>query len=478
MKEKNKFPKMKRINRVHFVGIGGVGMSGVAWILLNQGYKVTGSDLLKNTIITQLIRFGVQIFFEHKEKNIQNSSVVVFSSAISKNNPEIVAAKKLGIPVISRAEMLSELMRYHYGIAISGTHGKTTTTSMIVDIYKKAKLYPTFVNGGLIKSEGVYSKLGSSYYFIVEADESDGSFLHLKPSIIIITNIEKEHLEFYGGDFKKLQKTFLRFLANLPFHGLAILCIDDPVIRSILPKINCVTVTYGFSLDADIQIKSYETFNNKSFFTISQKNKKDLDLILNIPGKHNVLNATAAIALSIQEKIKKQIIINELKEFQGTVRRFEFLGDFSLNNVNGKKSNFKLIDDYGHHPTELKVTIQTAREVWPNKRIIMIFQPHRYTRTRDLYDDFIKVLEKVDVLLILNIYSAGEKPIPKINSRLLCKQIYNRGKLNPIFVKKEKKIKSILKKIIKNNDLVFIQGAGSIDRLSYDLVKSYSLSKT
>lgn len=473
LKSKINILKIKKIKRIHFVGIGGVGMSGIAFILFSLGYEITGSDILRSSITDKLIKLGIKIFFRHKEENIQNASMLVVSGAISLNNPEVISAKKYQIPVISRAEMLNELMQFYYGIAISGTHGKTTTTSMVVSIYKKAGLDPTFINGGLIKSEGMYANLGNSKYFIAEADESDGSFLYLDPLIVIVTNIEKEHMDFYEGNFEKLKNAFVQFLNNLPFYGLAILCIDDPVIRSILPKIKCFIVTYGFSFDADIRIKNYKQFKGKSFFIISRKNEKDLNLVLNIPGKHNALNAAAAIALSIKQKIRKRTIIKALKEFQGTMRRFDFLGNFSLEKINGKKGFFMLIDDYGHHPTEIKVTLETARKSWPNKRIIMVFQPHRYTRTRDLYYDFIKILEKVDVLLILNIFSAGENIIPNINSQLLCEKIRNRGKLNPIFISNFVHVKKILKEIIKANDLIFIQGAGNIERLANDLVKSY-----
>ncbi|WMY97176.1 MAG: UDP-N-acetylmuramate--L-alanine ligase [Arsenophonus sp.] len=466
-------PEMRCVKHVHFVGIGGSGMGGIAVVLAKEGYKISGSDLLPNEITQQLMQFGVKIYFNHRPENIINASVIVVSAAISSDNPEIIAARAARIPVIRRAEMLAELMRFRYGIAITGTHGKTTTTAMIASIYVQAGMDPTFINGGLLKEVGMYARLGNSRYLIVEADESDGSFLHLKPLVAVITNIEADHMENYGGNFEILKKTFINFLDNLPFYGRAILCIDDPVIRSLIPKINCFFTTYGFSNDADVCISSYKQIANQIFFTISRRNKNDLIFMLNSPGRHNALNATAAITVAIEEGIDDNNILYALKKFSGINRRFDFLGQFPLININGKHGSVMLVDDYGHHPTEVAATIRAIREGWSNKRVIMVFQPHRYTRTRDLYNDFADILEKVDVLLILDVYSAGEKPISSKDSKSLCQTIRNRGKLNPIFVSEHAQINKILASIIEDNDLILIQGAGNIAKIARHLANTH-----
>ncbi|WMY95972.1 MAG: UDP-N-acetylmuramate--L-alanine ligase [Arsenophonus sp.] len=466
-------PEMRCVKHIHFVGIGGSGMGGIAVVLSHEGYKISGSDLLPNEVTQQLIQCGVKIFFNHRPENIINASVVVVSAAISSDNPEIVAARAARIPVIRRAEMLAELMRFRYGIAITGTHGKTTTTAIIASIYTQAGMDPTFINGGLLKASGLYARLGNSRYLIVEADESDGSFVYLKPLVAVITNIEADHMEHYGGNFKKLKKTFMNFLDNLPFYGRAVLCIDDPVIRSLIPKISCCITTYGFSDDADVCISSYKQIANQSFFTISRRNKNDLICILNAPGRHNALNATAAIAVAIEEGIDDNDILYALEKFTGIGRRFDLLGQFSLMNINGKNCSVMLVDDYGHHPTEVGATIKAIREGWSNKRVVMVFQPHRYTRTRDLYNDFADILEQVDVLLMLDVYSAGEEPISGKDSKSLCQTIRNRGKLNPIFIAEHAQINKTLASIIEDNDLIIIQGAGNIAKIAHHLANTH-----
>lgn len=466
-------PEMRRVKHIHFIGIGGVGMGGIAGVLANEGYKISGSDLLPNAVTQKLIEFGVKIYFNHSRENIKNACVVVVSTAIAADNPEIIAAQEKHIPIIQRAEMLAELMRFRHSIAITGTHGKTTTTAMIASIYTQAGLDPTFINGGLIKATGVHSHLGSSRYLIAEADESDASFLYLQPLIAVITNIEADHMENYNGDFEKLKLTFINFLNNLPFYGLAVLCIDDPIIRSLLIKIKCCIITYGFSDDTDVRITSYKQQGNKCLFTVVRKKRSNLKFILNVPGRHNALNATAAIAVATEEGIEDSAIINALENFQGTGRRFDLLGNFPLVNINGKKGNVMLVDDYGHHPTELDVTIKAVKEGWPNKRIVMLFQPHRYTRTRDLYNDFVNILGKVDVLLMLDIYSAGEKYIHGIDSQSLCKTIRDIGKLDPIFITEHEKISEILSQIIEDNDVILIQGAGNIDKIARNLATNH-----
>ncbi|WP_218026257.1 UDP-N-acetylmuramate--L-alanine ligase [Moellerella wisconsensis] len=463
---------MRRVRHIHFVGIGGAGMGGIAEVLANEGYEISGSDLAPNAVTQQLSALGATIYFNHRPENVENASVVVVSTAISAENPEIIAANELRIPVIRRAEMLAELMRYRHGIAVAGTHGKTTTTAMISSIYAQAGLDPTFVNGGLVKAAGTHARLGTSRYLIAEADESDASFLHLQPMVAVVTNIEADHMDTYQGNFENLKDTFINFLHNLPFYGRAVLCIDDPVVRSILPKVGRYITTYGFSEDADVRITQYEQKGNQGFFTIARENLPELTVVLNAPGRHNALNATAAVAVATEEGIDDQDILTALVEFQGTGRRFDFLGNFPLRHVNGSEGEVMLVDDYGHHPTEVDATVKAAREGWPDKRIVMLFQPHRYSRTRDLYDDFANVLGQVDVLLMLEVYPAGEKPIAGADSRALCRTIRNRGQIDPILVSEPDQVADILSKVIQNNDLILVQGAGNIGKIARNLAES------
>lgn len=441
-------------------------------MLANEGYEISGSDLAPNAVTQQLSALGATIYFNHRPENVENASVVVVSTAISAENPEIIAANELRIPVIRRAEMLAELMRYRHGIAVAGTHGKTTTTAMISSIYAQAGLDPTFVNGGLVKAAGTHARLGTSRYLIAEADESDASFLHLQPMVAVVTNIEADHMDTYQGNFENLKDTFINFLHNLPFYGRAVLCIDDPVVRSILPKVGRYITTYGFSEDADVRITQYEQKGNQGFFTIARENLPELTVVLNAPGRHNALNATAAVAVATEEGIDDQDILTALVEFQGTGRRFDFLGNFPLRHVNGSEGEVMLVDDYGHHPTEVDATVKAAREGWPDKRIVMLFQPHRYSRTRDLYDDFANVLGQVDVLLMLEVYPAGEKPIAGADSRALCRTIRNRGQIDPILVSEPDQVADILSKVIQNNDLILVQGAGNIGKIARNLAES------
>ncbi|CDG20336.1 UDP-N-acetylmuramate--L-alanine ligase [Xenorhabdus poinarii G6] len=465
-------PEMRKVRHIHFVGIGGAGMGGIAEVLANEGYQISGSDLAPNPVTQQLIALGATIYFNHRPENVRDASVVVVSTAISEENPEIIAAREARIPVIRRAEMLAELMRYRHGIAIAGTHGKTTTTAMIAGIYAQAGLDPTFVNGGLVKAAGTHARLGSSRYLIAEADESDASFLHLQPMMAVVTNIEADHMDTYQGDFENLKQTFVNFLHNLPFYGRAVMCIDDPVVKELLPQIGRYMTTYGFSEEADVHIAHYEQKGAQGFFTISRANLPDLHVVLNAPGRHNALNATAAVAVATEEGIDDTAILASLAEFQGTGRRFDFLGEFPLRHVNGKEGCAMLVDDYGHHPTEVDATIKAARAGWADKRIVMVFQPHRYTRTRDLYDDFANVLSQVDVLLMLDVYAAGETPIPGADSRSLCRTIRSRGKLEPIFVPDPDQISHILSQVIENNDLVLVQGAGNIGKIARNLAET------
>ncbi len=457
-------PEMRRVERIHFVGIGGAGMSGIAEVLVNEGYRISGSDLAPNAVTESLTRKGAEIFFGHAAENVSGASVVVVSTAIAQDNPELVAARELRIPVVRRAEMLAELMRYRHGIAIAGTHGKTTTTALMTQIYFEAGLDPTFVNGGLVKSAGTNARLGCSRYLIAEADESDASFLHLQPMVSVVTNIEADHMDTYGGDFEVLKQTFIDFLHNLPFYGLAVMCVDDPVVRDLLPRIGRQIITYGFSDDADVRIVEYRQYAHQGHFTILRAGKPDLNVKLNIPGKHNALNATAAVAVATEEGVDDDAIIRALLEFEGTGRRFDHLGEFETGN-----GSVMLVDDYGHHPSEVDVTIQAARAGWEKKRLVMIFQPHRYSRTRDLYEDFAHVLEQVDVLLMLDVYSAGEVAIPGADGRSLCRTIRGRGKIDPIFVPTHEDLPSVLANILQNDDLLLTQGAGDVGKIARQL---------
>ncbi|UHJ60754.1 UDP-N-acetylmuramate--L-alanine ligase [Vibrio furnissii] len=457
-------PEMRRVKCIHFIGIGGAGMSGIAEVLLNEGYQITGSDITSNAVTERLTDKGATVYIGHSASNVAQASVVVVSTAINEENPEIKAAREKRIPVVRRAEMLAELMRFRHGIAVAGTHGKTTTTALVTQIYSEAGLDPTFVNGGLVKSAGTNARLGSSRILIAEADESDASFLHLQPMATIVTNIEADHMDTYGGDFETLKQTFVDFLHNLPFYGQAILCVDDPVVRELIPRISRHVITYGFSEDADVRIENYRQEGQQGKFTVVRQGRANLDITLNIPGRHNALNASAAIAVATEDDIHDDVILRAMANTQGTGRRFDHLGEFDTGN-----GDVMLVDDYGHHPTEVGVTIAAARNGWADKRLVMIFQPHRYTRTRDLYDDFANVLEQVDVLLMLDVYSAGEKPIAGADGRSLCRTIRSRGKLDPIFVPDSKTLPSVLANVLQDGDLVLTQGAGDIGKVAREL---------
>lgn len=467
-KVKKLVPEMRRVNQIHFVGIGGAGMSGIAEVLLNEGYQISGSDIADGAVTQRLAKAGAKIFFGHQGENIEGASVVVISSAITEDNPEVVAAKEARIPVIQRAQMLAEIMRFRHGIAVAGTHGKTTTTAMISMIYTEAKLDPTFVNGGLVKSAGKNAHLGASRYLIAEADESDASFLHLQPMVSVVTNIEPDHMDTYGGDFEKMKATYVKFLHNLPFYGLAVMCADDEVLMGLVPKVGRQVLTYGFSEKADYRIEDYHQTGFQGHYTVVCPNGERIDVLLNVPGKHNALNATAALAVAKEEGIANEAILAALADFQGAGRRFDQLGAFIR--PNGK---VMLVDDYGHHPTEVDVTIKAARQGWENKRVVMIFQPHRYSRTRDLFDDFVNVLSQVDALIMLDVYAAGEAPIVGADSKALCRSIRNLGKVDPILVSDTSQLGEVLDRIIQDGDLVLAQGAGNVSKLSRDLAESW-----
>ncbi|MGB2259871.1 MAG: UDP-N-acetylmuramate--L-alanine ligase [Porticoccaceae bacterium] len=454
-------PEMRRIRRIHFVGIGGSGMSGIAEVLLNQGYEISGSDISASPSVRRLTEAGAEIFLGHSESNIENADVVVKSSAVTIENPEIASARERGIPVVRRAEMLAELMRYRHGIAIAGTHGKTTTTSLITAILAEDGRDPTFVVGGRVNSVGTNAKLGGSRYLVAEADESDASFLHLQPMVSVVTNIEEDHMETYGFDFEVMKKTYIEFLHNLPFYGLAVLCIDDEVIRDLLVEVARPMLTYGFSEDAAYRLRDLSADKRQCSFVIDRPdNKPSLSINLNIPGRHNALNAAAAVAVATDEGISDEAIIAGLDKFSGVGRRFEMVGEYQV-----EGGSAMLVDDYGHHPTEVKATIQAVRDGWPEKRLVMVFQPHRYSRTRDLYEDFVQVLSQVDVLLVLDVYAAGEEPIAGAGSKNLCGSIRQRGMIDPIFVEQIEEVPKLLGDLVRGGDLVMTQGAGSVSKL-------------
>lgn len=462
-------PEMRRVKQIHFIGIGGAGMCGIAEILLNEGYHISGSDIAESAVTQRLTCAGAKVFIGHHAENIAGASVVVISSAIRDDNPEVVAAKDARIPVIQRAQMLAELMRFRHGIAVAGTHGKTTTTAMVSMIYAEAGLDPTFVNGGLVKSVGTNAHLGRSRYLIAEADESDASFLHLQPMISIVTNIEPDHMDTYHGDFDEMKQTYVNFLHNLPFYGLAVLCADDADLMSLVPQVGRQVITYGFSENADYRIEDYQQTGFQGHYTVICPSGERIDVLLNVPGRHNALNATAALAVAKEEGIKNEAILAALADFQGAGRRFDQLGQFIR--PNGK---VMLVDDYGHHPTEVGVTIQAARQGWENKRIVMIFQPHRYSRTRDLFDDFVQVLSQVDALIMLDVYPAGEAPIVGADSKALCRSVRNLGKVDPILVSDTTQLGDVLDQIIQDGDLILAQGAGSVSKLSRQLVECWT----
>ncbi len=461
-------PEMRRINTIHFVGVGGAGMCGIAEVLLNQGYGITGSDLQQSHNTDRLASMGAKIYLGHDASHVEDADVVVYSSAIDKENPEISAAMEQSKPLIARAEMLAELMRYRHSIAVAGTHGKTTTTSIVASVLAEGGLDPTFIIGGLLNSAGANARLGESRYLVAEADESDASFMHLQPMVAVVTNIEAEHMSTYGGDFENLKKTFIDFLHNLPFYGLAVLCIDDPTVRDILPHISRPKITYGFAEDADFRIINLVQKQVVTEFEVFRReSNKSLKIRLNMPGRHNALNATAAVVIASDEGISDEDIQNGIKNFSGVGRRFDVQGEFPVGD-----GTVLLIDDYGHHPTEVAATIRALRDGWPDNRLVMIFQPHRYSRTKDLYEDFVDVLCEIDVLLLLKVYSAGEKRIAGADSRSLCRSIRLRGKVDPIYVKDEADVQDILDKLVKPGDIVLTQGAGSVGSIAKQLAES------
>jgi len=456
---------MGRVEQIHFIGIGGVGMCGIAEVLHNQGYRITGSDTGEGSTVQRLKSLGIKVFLGHHVENIKGADVVVRSSAVDMANPEVVAARDLMIPVIPRAAMLAELMRFKHGIAIAGTHGKTTTTSLVSSLLAEGGLDPSFVIGGKLNSCGANAQLGQSAYFVVEADESDASFLFLKPMMAVVTNIDADHMETYEDSFEKLKNTFVEFLHHLPFYGLAVVCIEDEDVCSILPAVQRPTLTYGFKEEAHYRAIDWSQKEMLSEFTVVRPQPhSQLKIQFQYPGRHNVLNALAAIAIATELGVDDASIISGLKKFQGVGRRFQMLGEKQF-----EKGSAIVVDDYGHHPQEILSTIDAFRRVWPERRLVHVFQPHRYTRTQSLYDQFIDVLSLSDELLLFDIYSAGEKAIPGVTSEGLAQGI--RDKHKKVTIVNEQSLQTKLDEFIEDGDVILMQGAGSIGQMAVNLMK-------
>jgi UDP-N-acetylmuramate--alanine ligase len=452
-----------KIKHLHFVGIGGSGMSGIAEVLLNLGFQVSGSDLGQNAATKRLKKLGATVYLGHAEQHLTNADVVVVSTAVGRDNPEVLAARARRIPVVPRAMMLTELMRLRQGIAVAGTHGKTTTTSLTASVLAKGGLDPTFVIGGRLNSSGSNAKLGRGEFIVVEADESDASFLYLQPILAVVTNIDADHMETYGHDFERLKQAFVDFVEHLPFYGRAMLCVDDANVREILPRISKPVTTYGFSEGAQIRAVNVQHRGGQMHFTAQCRQNgtpKDLGITLNLAGMHNVLNALAAIAIGLEIGVADDAIVAALAEFQGVGRRFQRYGEVAL--PDGRGGTFTLLDDYGHHPVEMRATLDAVRGAFPGKRLVLAFQPHRYTRTRDLFEDFVKVLRSVDALVLAEVYAAGEPPIVAADGRALMHALRVAGQSEAVFVEDIQQMPQAIMQIARDGDVVITMGAGSI----------------
>jgi UDP-N-acetylmuramate--alanine ligase len=456
--------RMRRIQRIHLVGIGGSGMGGIAEVLLNLSYEVQGSDLKANAVTRRLERLGAKIFIGHSAANLGSADVVVVSTAVGSANPEVAAALAKRVPVVARAEMLGELMRFRYSIAVAGTHGKTTTTSLVASVLAEGGLDPTFVIGGRLKSADSNARLGAGRYLVAEADESDASFMHLQPMIAIVTNIDNDHLSTHDGDFQRLKQSFVEFLHNLPFYGLAVLCVDDEHVRGILSEVARPFVTYGFDAAADIRAVNVKRVGMQSRYEALRPGKPPLAITINLPGRHNVLNSLAAVAVASELGVGDVAIQRALAGFQGIDRRLQPLGD-----IEWPGGRAFLVDDYGHHPTEVAATLEAVRQGWPGRRLVLAFQPHRYTRTRDLLDDFGRVLGDCDVLLVTEVYAAGEAPIAGADGRAICRAVRSRGVMEPIFVEHVEELADALRGVLRDGDLLLTMGAGNIGAVAQDL---------
>ena len=454
-----------KVKNIHFVGIGGIGMSGIAEVLINLGFNVSGSDLANNETTQRLAGFGAKLYQNHAQENLGDADVVVVSTAVSAENPEVVAARANGIPVVPRALMLAELMRFKQGIAVAGTHGKTTTTSLIASILAEANMDPTYVIGGKLESANTNAKLGTGEYIVVEADESDASFLHLSPILAVVTNIDRDHMDTYEHSFDKLKSAFVEFLQQLPFWGMAVVCIDDHNVREILPRVTKPVTTYGFSDDAKVRATNVRADHGKMHFTVIRDGEAaELDITLNLPGQHYVLNALAAIAIASELNAPDTAIVKALAEFKGVGRRFERYGEVPT----GKGGTFTLIDDYGHHPVELRAVITATRDAFPGRRLVLAFQPHRYTRTRDCFEDYVHVISSVDVALLTEVYSAGEAPIEAADTSSLIRSIRVHDKVEPIFVESKDALPAAIIDVVQANDVVIVMGAGSVGQVAQD----------
>jgi UDP-N-acetylmuramate--alanine ligase len=450
--------RMRRIQCVHFVGIGGSGMSGIAEVMLSLGYEVQGSDLKANKQTRRLEGQGAKIFIGHAADNIDNADAVVVSSAVDETNPEVAAARERLMPVVQRAEMLAELMRFRYSIAVAGTHGKTTTTSLVASVLSEGGLDPTFVIGGRLKSADANARLGESDYLVAEADESDASFVHLKPMLSVVTNIDADHMSTYDGDIDKLRNGFIEFLHNLPFYGLAVVCIDDAGVRSVLGDIGRSVLTYGLAEDADFRAENIEFSAGLTRFDVVRPGDREpLHIALQLPGMHNVRNALAAVAIADELQVGDAAVVAALERFEGIDRRFQSLGE-----VETKAGRVMLVDDYGHHPTEIAATLAAARAGWPERRVVLVFQPHRFSRTFDLMDDFASVLSEADVVVLLDVYAAGEAPIAGADGRAMARAVRTRGAVEPVFVESLDGVPAVLEGLLQDGDLVLTMGAGDI----------------
>lgn len=457
-----------KVKHLHFVGIGGSGMSGIAEVLLNLGYVISGSDIGSNAATQRLASLGAKVMLGHATENIAGADAIVTSTAVKADNPEVMAAREKHIPIVPRALMLAELMRLKSGIAIAGTHGKTTTTSLVASILAEGGLDPTFVIGGRLNSAGANAKLGSGDFIVAEADESDASFLNLLPVIEVITNIDADHMETYDHDFSKLKQAFVEFTQRLPFYGVAVVCLDDANIREIMPAISKRVVTYGFHEDAEVRAVNAEAVGGKMQFTVVQDEYADMQVSLNQPGMHNVQNACAAIAIAREVGVADTATQKALSEFNGVGRRFTRYGEISL----GDGASFALVDDYGHHPVEMAATIAAARGAYPGRRLVLAFQPHRFTRTRDLFEDFVKVMSTADAVVLAEVYAAGEAPIVAADGRALARALRVVGKVEPVFVEEIKDMPDSLLHVLKDGDVLIIMGAGSISAVPGKLAHS------
>lgn len=461
---------LRNIKNLHFVGIGGVGMSGIAEVFKNLGYRVSGSDIVESTMLKRLREEGIKVFIGHQASHLQDAHVVVVSTAIDANNAEIIAAHKQRIPIVRRAEMLAELMRFRQGIAVAGSHGKTSTTSLVASVMAQGGLDPTYVIGGKLNSSAKHASLGEGDYLVAEADESDASFLYLQPIISIVTNIDKDHLGTYEGDFERLKHVFVEFLHHLPFYGLAIVCMDDAHLRDILDDIARPILSYGEHKDADVQISELEFIGRRTHFKVRLPEREELlDIKLNFSGRHNALNATAAIALAWELGISNEDIQQALIQFEGINRRFQV-----TENVTIKQGSITHIDDYGHHPNEVKAALTAVKQAWPKQRLVLAFQPHRYTRTKDLFEDFVAQLSLADHLLLTEVYPAGEAPIKNADGRSLSAAIRTRGQVNPVFVETIDDLHKVIDEQLIDGDVLVTLGAGSIGQFAVDFLQQHN----